>query len=413
MKEDSLNLFDAQTVRKDFVILQQSINDNPLVYLDNAATTQKPKVVLDTLMRYYQNENSNVHRGAHALADRATQSFEAARESVKTFLNAKSSAEVIWSKGATESINMVAHSYLPQIANKGDKVMVSVMEHHANFVPWQQLCLRLGLELVIIPMLDNGELDMQDFENMLDKRVKFVAVTHVSNSLGTINPVKTIIDQAHAVGAKILIDGAQAVSHFDVDVQLLDCDFYVFSGHKLFAPTGIGVLYGKRQCLEEMSVYQMGGEMISEVSLTQTTFNVLPYKFEAGTPNIAGAIGLKAAIDYFSGINHKGREAHEKRLLDQLTEGVSTIDGLKIIGTASNKIGVLSFIMEKIHCQDLGTLLDQQGIAVRTGHHCTMPIMQQFGLTSGTVRASVSLYNTAEEIEHFLSALQKSKKFLT
>ncbi len=404
--------FDALTIRNDFPILKQQVNGHPLVYLDNAATTQKPQAVLDALMHYYTHDNANVHRGAHTLADRATRDFEAARESVRAFLNAAESAEILWSKGTTEAINMVAHSYLPQIVGKGDKVLVSAMEHHANFVPWQQLCLRLGAEFCVIPVLNNGELDMTAFEDLLDERVKFLAINHVSNSLGTINPVSTLIDKAHAVGAEVLIDGAQAVGHFAVDVQALDCEFYAFSGHKLFAPTGIGVLYGKRRCLESMSVYQMGGEMIAEVRVEKTTFNVLPYKFEAGTPNIAGAIGLQAAIDYLNAIDRKAREAHEAMLLQQLSTEVQRIEGLRLIGTAAQKTGVLSFVIDNMHCQDIGTLLDQQGIAVRTGHHCTMPIMQQLQLPAGTVRASVSFYNTAEDIERFIAALLKVEKML-
>ncbi|MBS9778270.1 MAG: SufS family cysteine desulfurase [Gammaproteobacteria bacterium] len=404
--------FDVHSVRADFPILQQTVNNHPLVYLDNAATTQKPQAVLDALMHYYTHDNANVHRGAHLLADRATRHFEAARDTVRDFLGARESAEILWAKGTTESINVIAQCFLPTIVSKGDKVMVSAMEHHANFVPWQQQCLALGLELVVMPVLDNGELDMQAFADLLDERVKFVSIGHVSNSLGTINPIKKIIDAAHSVGAKVLIDGAQAVSHFDIDVQSLDCDFYVFSGHKLFAPTGIGVLYGKREYLETMPVYQMGGEMIAEVTLSETTFNVLPYRFEAGTPNIAGVIGLKAAIDYLSGIERGGREAHEKLLLQQLTAGAESIDGLNIIGTAEHKTSVLSFVMHGMHCQDIGTLLDQQGIAVRTGHHCTMPIMQQFGLSAGTVRASVAFYNTENDVTQFLTALEKAKRFL-
>lgn len=407
-----MSTLNTETIRNDFPILQQQVNGKPLVYLDNAATTQKPQAVIDALVNYYTHDNANVHRGAHALADRATADFEAARETVRDFINAKETAEVLWSKGTTEAINMVAHSYLPKIVGKGDKVLVSAVEHHANFVPWQQLCLQLGAEFCVIPVLDSGELDMAAFEVLLDERVKMLAVSHVSNTLGTINPIETLIAKAHAVGAKVLIDGAQGVGHFAVDVQALDCDFYAFSGHKLFAPTGIGALYGKRECLEDMSVYQMGGEMIAEVSIEKTTFNVLPYKFEAGTPHIAGAIGLKAAIDYLKTIDVVARQAHEKALLQQLTAEAEKFAGLRIIGTAAQKIGVLSFVMDKMHCQDVGTLLDQQGIAVRTGHHCTMPLMQRLQLPAGTIRASVAFYNTAEEIERFFAALAKVKKFL-
>lgn len=406
-------VFDPIAIRRDFAILQQTVHGNPLVYLDNASTTQKPQAVLDALMHYYTHDNANVHRGVHTLADRATLHFEAARETVQHFINAQESAEIIWSKGTTESINMVAHSYLPHIIDKGDVVLVSAMEHHANFVPWQQMCLRLQAELRIIPVLENGTLDMAALDDMLDTRVKFLAISHVSNTLGTINPIKFLIDKAHAVGAKVLIDGAQAVAHFAIDVQALDCDFYTFSGHKLFAPTGIGVLYGKRAHLEAMQVYQMGGEMISEVRIEKTTFNTLPYKFEAGTPHIAGAIGLKAAIDYLNTINYHARHEHENALLKQLTAQANDIEGLRIIGSAPEKIGVLSFVLENIHCQDVSTLLDQQGIAVRTGHHCTMPIMQQFNLPGGTVRASIAFYNTENDITSLFNAVTKAKHLLT
>lgn len=405
--------FDPIAIRRDFAILQQTIHGKPLVYLDNAATTQKPQAVLDALMHYYTHDNANVHRGVHTLADRATANFEAARHTVQRFINAQDSAEIIWSKGTTEAINMVAHSYLPRIVGKGDVVLVSAMEHHANFVPWQQMCLRLQAQLRVIPVLDNGELDMVALDNMLDSRVKFVAIAHVSNSLGTINPVQTIIDKAHSIGAQVLVDGAQAVAHFAVDVQALNCDFYAFSGHKLFAPTGIGVLYGKRAHLEAMQVYQMGGEMIAEVSLEKTTFNSLPYKFEAGTPHIAGAIGLKAAIDYLSSIDYHARHTHENTLFAQLTAQAEDFEGLRIVGTAPNKTGAFSFVLNNIHCQDVSTLLDQQGIAVRTGHHCTMPIMQQFDLPAGTIRASIAFYNTEDDITRLFAALAKAKSLLS
>lgn len=405
--------FDPIAIRRDFAILQQTIHGKPLVYLDNAATTQKPQAVLDALMHYYTHDNANVHRGVHTLADRATANFEAARHTVQHFINAQDSAEIIWSKGTTEAINMVAHSYLPRIVGKGDVVLVSAMEHHANFVPWQQMCLRLQAQLRVIPVLDNGELDMNALDNMLDSRVKFVAIAHVSNSLGTINPVQTIIDKAHSIGAQVLVDGAQAVAHFAVDVQALNCDFYAFSGHKLFAPTGIGVLYGKRAHLEAMQVYQMGGEMIAEVSLEKTTFNTLPYKFEAGTPHIAGAIGLKAAIDYLSSIDYHARHTHENTLFAQLTAQAEDFEGLRIVGTAPNKTGAFSFVLNNIHCQDVSTLLDQQGIAVRTGHHCTMPIMQQFDLPAGTIRASIAFYNTEDDITRLFAALAKAKSLLS
>ncbi|PIE45113.1 MAG: cysteine desulfurase CsdA [Gammaproteobacteria bacterium] len=407
-----MTTFNINQIRDDFPILHQQVNGHPLVYLDNAATTQKPQTVIDTLVHYYQHDNANVHRGAHALADRATRQFESARQTVQQFINARESAEIIWSKGTTESINMVAHSFLPTVAKTGDKVIVSSIEHHANFVLWQQQCLKLGLEFVVIPVHDNGEFDVPAFEAQLDDRVAMVAVTHVSNSLGTVNPVKSIIDKAHAVGASVLIDGAQAVAHFDVDVQALDCDFYAFSGHKLFAPTGVGVLYGKRQCLERMDVYQMGGEMIADVSIERTTFNTLPYKFEAGTPNIAGVIGLKAAIDYLQSIDKAARHDHEARLMQHLSDKAKAMDGLTPFAIDSERVSVLSFILDGIHCHDVAVLLDQQGIAIRTGHHCAMPIMKQLELPSGTLRASIAFYNTVENINQLFIALEKAKMFL-
>lgn len=407
-----MTTFNLESIRNDFPILHQEVNGKPLVYLDNGATTQKPQAVIEALVHYYRYDNANVHRGAHALADRATRHFEAARETVRQFINAREDAEIIWSKGTTDSINMVAHSFLPTIAKKGDKVIVTALEHHANFVPWQQQCLRLGLEFVVIPITEGGEIDQAAFEAQLDERVAMVAVAHVANSLGTIHPIKTLIAQAHAVGAKVLIDGAQAVSHFDVDVTALDCDFYAFSGHKLFAPTGVGVLYGKRDCLESMSVYQTGGEMVADVSIEKTTFNVLPYKFEAGTPNIADVIGLKAAIDYFQRIDKTARERHETRLLSVLSDKAKAMDGLTPIAVDAPRAGVLSFLLDGIHCHDVAMLLDKQGIAIRTGHHCAMPIMKQLGLPSGTLRASVAFYNTEEEIERLFNALEKAKLFL-
>lgn len=409
-------MFNIAQVRQDFPILHQQVYGKPLVYFDNAASTQKPQAVLDALMHYYTHDNANVHRGAHALADRATRDFEAARESVRGFLQANEVAEILWTKGTTEGINIVAQCYLKPILQASDKVMVSALAHHANFVPWQQLCQQVGAELLVIPVTEQGELDSTYIDQMLDihgKNIKMVAITHVSNSLGTINPIANIIAKVKKVGATVLVDGAQAVAHFDIDVQALNCDFYVFSGHKLFAPTGIGVLYGKRELLEQMQVYQTGGEMIAEVTLQQTTFNVLPYKFEAGTPNIAGAIGLKAAIDYLDRIDLAARNKHETLLLEALTERAEQTQGLRIIGTAAQKTSVLSFVMQDMHCQDVGTLLNQQGIAVRTGHHCTMPIMQQFGLTAGTIRASIAFYNTLEEVDQFFVALEKTKMLLS
>ncbi len=427
--------FNIEQIRQDFPILNQQVNGNPLVYLDNGATTQKPQTVIDSLVHYYTYDNSNVHRGAHTLADRATRQFEEARQTVQKFLNAKKDSEILWTKGTTESINMVAQCFLPVLAeqfakqfstnnpNKKAKVIVSNIEHHANFVPWQQMCLRLGLEFVVIPVIqgdgkngtgieNEGMIDMQAYANALDDNVIMVAMAHVSNSLGTVQDVKQIVDKAHSVGAKVLIDGAQAVSHFEVDVQALDCDFYAFSAHKLFAPTGVGVLYGKTECLEKMNVYQMGGEMIEDVSIERTTFNVLPFRFEAGTPNIADVIGLKTAIDYFTTLDKTARETHEQELMAFLTEKAKATTGLIPLAVDSKRAGVLSFLLEGIHCHDVSMLLDQQGIAIRTGHHCAMPIMKQFGLKAGTLRASLSFYNTKEDIERLFTALEKVKLFL-
>ncbi|MBS9779280.1 MAG: cysteine desulfurase [Moraxellaceae bacterium] len=416
--------FNIEKIRQDFPILQQQVNGNPLVYLDNGATTQKPQAVIDSLVHYYTYDNSNVHRGAHTLADRATRQFEEARQTVQHFLNAKKDSEILWTKGTTESINMVAQCFLPVLAEqfkinnptKKAKVIVSNIEHHANFVPWQQMCLRLGLEFVVIPVIREGEsegiIDMQAYSNALDENVIMVAMAHVSNSLGTVQDVQQIIDKAHVVGAKVLIDGAQAVSHFEVDVQALDCDFYAFSAHKLFAPTGVGVLYGKSELFEQMNVYQMGGEMIEDVSIERTTFNVLPFRFEAGTPNIADVIALKTAIDYFTSLDKNARETHEQELMVLLTEKAKATTGLIPLAVDSKRAGVLSFLLEGIHCHDVAMLLDQQGVAIRTGHHCAMPIMKQFGLKSGTLRASLSFYNTKEDIERLFLALEKVKMFL-
>lgn len=410
-----MSTFDVNKIRQDFPILHQEVNGQPLVYLDNAATTQKPQAVIDALVHYYTYDNSNVHRGAHTLADRATRHFEESRQTVQKFINAKDDAEIIWTKGTTESINMVANSFSPTIAKKGGKVIVSELEHHANFVPWQQQCLKLGLDFIVIPATEDGMIDMQEYERQLDEHVIMVAVTNVANSLGTIQPVEKIIKMAHAVGAKVLIDGAQAISHLNVDVQSLDCDFFAFSGHKLFAPTGVGVLYGKRELLEQMDVYQMGGEMIKEVSIEQTSFNILPFKFEAGTPNIADVIGLKAAIDYLNAIDDKypnARYQHEEALSNHLSQRATAFEGLTPIGVNNKRAGVLSFTLKGIHCHDVSMLLDQQGIAIRTGHHCAMPIMNKLKLPAGTLRASLSFYNTKQDIDRLFDALEKAKTFL-
>lgn len=406
-----LTKLEVEKIRADFPILHQQVNGHPLVYLDNAATTQKPQSVIDALVYYYCHDNSNVHRGAHTLSDRATARFEAARKSVANFINAAHTQQIIWTRGTTESINLVAASWGAQNLQPGDKILVSALEHHADIVPWQMIAEKTGARVIPIPVDTTGTIEMEAFTALLDNRVKMVAVNQVSNALGTINPVADIIKQAHAVGAKVLIDGAQAIGHWPVDVQAMNCDFYVFSGHKLFGPTGIGVLFGRRELLEQMPPYQGGGEMIETVSFSGTTFNQLPYKFEAGTPDIAGAIGLAAAIDYLNTLDRTALAAHEDALLAYATEKALAVPGLKIIGTAKSKAAVLGFVIEGTHPSDIGMLLDQQGIAVRTGHHCAQPLMQQFG-TQGTVRASFSFYNTFEEIDRLFVALDKVRQLL-
>lgn len=403
--------FDVEKIRADFPILHQQINGQPLVYLDNAATTQKPNAVIDAISDYYRTDNSNVHRGAHTLADRATVKFEAAREKVAQFLNAPAAKQVIWTRGTTESINLVAASWGKTNLQPGDRILVSAMEHHSNIVPWQLIAQATGAKVEPIPVDANGNINILAFDAMLDAHVKMVAVGHVSNAMGTINPIEKIITLAHAVGARVLIDGAQAVSHWAVDVQKLNCDFYVFSAHKLFGPTGLGVLYGKEDLLNAMSPYQGGGEMIETVSFAGTTFNQLPYKFEAGTPDIAGAIGLGAAIDYLNSIDRTAAAEHEQALLNYAEEKAHATAGLKLVGTAAHKTSVMSFLIEGAHPADVGVLLDKQGIAVRTGNHCAQPIMDQFGIP-GTVRASFSFYNTFAEVDRLFAAIEKAKTFL-
>lgn len=403
--------FNVENIRKDFPILHQEVNGQPLVYLDNAATTQKPNAVIEAISDYYRNDNSNVHRGAHALADRATVKFEAARTKVAEFLNAPDATQIIWTRGTTESINLVAASWGRENLSAGDRILVSAMEHHSNIVPWQLVAQAMGAVVESIPVDDTGTINMHAFESMLNARVKMVAVGHVSNAMGSINPVEKIIALAHSVGARVLIDGAQAVSHWAVDVQQLNCDFYVFSAHKLFGPTGLGVLYGKRELLEAMPPYQGGGEMIETVSFTGTTFNQLPYKFEAGTPDIAGVIGFGAAIDYLNNVDRTAASAHEQALLDYAEKKARATSGIKLIGTSAHKTSVMSFILEGAHPADVGVLLDKQGIAVRTGNHCAQPIMDQFKIP-GTVRASFSFYNTFEEVDRLFAAIEKAKMFL-
>lgn len=402
---------DIEQIRADFPVLHQEVNGKPLVYLDNGATTQKPQVVIDAIANYYRTTNSNVHRGAHTLSDQATQMFEDARSTMQKFLNAAKSEEIIWTRGTTESINLVAQTWVRSNVKAGDEIIISGMEHHSNIVPWQMVCEQTGALLKVIPVLDDGSLDYDAYLKLLSDKTKFVAVVHVSNALGTLNPAEDIIREAHKVGAKTLIDGAQAVAHWDIDVQALDCDFYAFSGHKLFGPTGLGVLYGKEELLNAMPPYQGGGEMILHVSFEKTTYNVLPYKFEAGTPNIAGAIAMAAAIDYLNSLDRVALAKHEDALLARANELAAQTDGIRLIGTSKNKASVFSFLIEGTHPHDVGTLLDQQGIAVRTGHHCAMPVMDQFEIP-GTIRASFTFYNTLDEVDALFKAIEKVKMFL-
>jgi cysteine desulfurase/selenocysteine lyase len=399
-------------IRSQFPILHQEIKGKKLVYFDNAATTQKPKVVIDALMSYYEGYNANIHRGIHYLAEKATAAFEETRKSVQNFLNAKYSEEIIFTYGTTDSINLVANTFGKKFIEKDDEIIISTLEHHSNIVPWQMLCEEKGCLLKIIPINDKGEILMDEYLNLLSPKTKFVSVVHVSNALGTINPVKEIIEAAHKIGAKVLIDGAQASSHIDIDVQNLDADFYAFSAHKLFGPTGMGVLYGKKELLEAMPPYRGGGEMIKEVTFEKTTYADLPYKFEAGTPNIADVVAFKAAIDYIDDLGKKNIAAYENELLNYATEKLLEIEGLTIVGQAKEKVSVVSFVLDNIHPQDVGIILDQQGIAVRTGHHCTQPLMKRFNIP-GTVRASFSVYNTFEEIDRLVEGVKKVIKMLS
>lgn len=401
--------FDVDGVRSDFPLLKVTVHGKPLVYLDNGATSQKPQVVIDTLKRYYTAENSNIHRGVHLLSERATAAYEAAREKLRRFVNAASLQEIIFVRGTTEAINLVTQSYGRTFLQEGDEVIISAMEHHSNIVPWQIVCGQVGARLRVIPINHDGELVVDEYRRLLNEKTKFVAVTHVSNALGTIVPVKEIVKLAHDRGIPVLLDGAQAVPHLKVDVREIGCDFYAFSGHKLFGPTGVGVLYGRSELLEAMPPYQGGGDMISLVTFEKTHYNVLPYKFEAGTPNIAAGIGLGAAIDYLDGLNWDQVAEHERDLLAYGTEALLSIPGLRIIGTAKEKAGVLSFVFDHVHAHDLGTILDQEGVAVRAGHHCAMPVMQRFGVPA-TTRASLAFYNTREEIDVLLKAIYRALK---
>jgi len=401
--------FDVRRIREDFPILGQTVHGKPLVYLDNAATTQKPRAVLDALMAYYSEDNANVHRGVHLLSERATQAFEDARITVQRFINAASAHEIVFTRNATEGINLVAQTFGRTRLGPGDEVLISAMEHHSNIVPWQMACEEKGASLRVIPITDEGMLQLEEYERLLGPRTKLVAIVHLSNVLGTINPVQQMIATAHRRGVPVLIDGSQAVHHMTVDVRALDADFYVFTGHKLYGPTGIGVLYGKERLLEEMPPYQGGGDMIKSVTFEKTTYNALPYKFEAGTPNIAGAIGLAAAVDYVTGIGRDRISAHERELLAYGTAELSEVPGLTLIGTAVEKSSVLSFVMDGVHPHDIGTIVDQEGVAIRTGHHCAQPLMQRLGIPA-TARASLALYNTREEIDALVAALHKVRQ---
>jgi cysteine desulfurase/selenocysteine lyase len=401
--------FDVSRIREDFPALHQDIHGKPLVYLDSAATSQKPQVVIDTLRAYYERDNANVHRGVHDLSQRATDAYEAARARIQRFLGAAEAREIIFVRGATEGINLVAASYGRRWVRAGDEVVISGMEHHSNIVPWQILCEATGAALRVVPLTDAGELVFEEYEKLLSRRTRLVAVTHVSNALGTVNPVKRMVELAHRQGAVVLVDGAQAAPHLPVDVRALDCDFYVFSGHKALGPTGIGVLYGKADWLERMPPYQAGGDMIRSVSFEKTVYNTLPYKFEAGTPHIAGVIGLGAALDYLDRIGRDRLAAYEHALLAHGTRALAGVPGVRLIGTAREKASVLSFVLDGVHAHDVGTILDRQGIAVRAGHHCAMPVMQRFGVPA-TARASLAFYNTCEELDTLAAALHEVRE---
>jgi len=406
-----MKMFDVQKVRADFPILSQQINGKPLVYFDNGATSQKPQVVIDAISKYYSEINANIHRGVHTLSQLATDAYEVSRNTIQKHLNAKHNYEIIFTSGTTFGINLVANGFA-SLLQPDDEVMVSALEHHSNIVPWQFLCEKTGAKLVVIPMNEKGELILSEFDKLLSKKTKIVTANHISNALGTLNPIEYIIKQAHAVGAAVLIDGAQATPHLRPDVQALDCDFYVFSGHKVCGPTGVGILYGKEEWLRKLPPYQGGGEMITEVTFEKTTYADLPHKFEAGTPNISGGIVLGTAIDYMNSIGFENIAAYEQELLDYGTKRLKEIEGLKIYGTSENKASVISFNIEGIHPYDIGTIVDKLGIAVRTGHHCAQPIMTYFNIP-GTIRASFAFYNTKEEIDIFVEAVKKAQMMLS
>lgn len=401
--------FDARRVRDDFPALHQDVHGKPLVYLDSAATTLKPQVVIDAVADVYARDCANIHRAVHLLSQRATARFEDAREKVRAFLNAPHSHEVIFTRGTTESVNVVAQSWARTFLRKGDEVLITELEHHSNIVPWQIVCQQVGAQLVVVPMTDRGEITREAFEEQLSPRTRLVAMAHVSNALGTVLPVKELIALAHERGALVLLDGAQAVSHVPVDVQALDCDFYAFSGHKLYGPSGIGVLYGRERLLEAMPPYQGGGDMIRSVTFAETIYNDLPYKFEAGTPHIAGAIGLGAAIDYVRSFDQAAVHAHENEVMRHATEALGSVAGLKFIGTAPHKVASVSFLMDSVHPHDIGTIVDAEGVAIRTGHHCAQPVMEHFGVAA-TARASLGMYNTTEDVDALVRALHKVKE---
>ena len=400
---------DVDRVRRDFPIFEREVNGKPLVYLDSAATAQKPRQVIDAVSHFYEHHNANAHRGIHTLGEEATERFEGARATIARFLGAPAPETIVFTRGTTESVNLVAHGWGRTFLREGDEILLTEMEHHSNIVPWQMLCERQGASLRVVPVDDAGELRMEQFEGLIGPRTKLLAVTHLSNALGTINPVREIVAIAHARGVPVLVDGAQAAYHMPVDVRAIGCDFYVITGHKLYGPTGIGALYGRAELLEQMPPYQGGGDMIASVTFEKTTYNVLPYKFEAGTPNIAGAVGLGAAVDYVTAVGRRHMAAHEADLLEYGTSLLSSIPGVRLIGTARHKASILSFVMDGIHPHDIGTIVDGEGVAIRTGHHCAQPLMDRYGIPA-TARASMAMYNTREELDALAAALQKVRE---
>jgi len=407
----AIGRFDVHRVREDFPILRQAMHGRPLVYLDNANTTQKPRAVLDAMQAFYEGYNANIHRATYLLSERATAAYEGTRTAVQRFVNAADRREIVLTKGSTDGINLVAQSWGRSVLRPGDEVLISWLEHHSNIVPWQLACEQTGARLRVVPIDDRGEIVLEEFDRLLGERTRLVAVGHVSNALGTINPVEDIIRRAHAAGALVLIDGAQAAAHMPIDVRALDADFYVFSGHKMFGPTGTGVLYGRAELLERMPPYQGGGDMIESVSFEKTTYNAVPYKFEAGTPNIAGVVGLGAAIEYLERLDRAAARAHEDELLAEATARIAALPGIRLIGRARHKSSVLSFVIDGVHPHDIGTVLDREGVAIRTGQHCAQPVMDRYGVAA-TARASFALYNTREEVEALVAAVAKAKEML-